>query len=106
MIIVETTTATRAEAEHIAKSLLNRRLAACVQVSGPITSSYEWKGEHQTSEEWRVSIKTRGDRFSVVEQAILEMHTYDQPEIIAVPVVAGNAGYLKWIDESVDGEPR
>ena len=103
-IQVNTTTATKADAERIAAALVEQRLAACVQVSGPIHSCYRWQGEIETAEEWLCSVKTTREAYDQVEQAIRELHSYDEPEIMAVPIVAGSAGYLAWLREQVGEE--
>ena len=101
VIQVTTTVADRADAERIAVTLVAKQLAACVQVSGPIESTFRWKGQVETSQEWICTAKTRRELYPAVEQAIRELHTYEQPEIIAVPIVLGSAGYLAWIGEVV-----
>jgi periplasmic divalent cation tolerance protein len=100
-IHVTTTTADRADAERIAAALVAKQLAACVQVSGPIESTYRWKAQIESSEEWVCTIKTTREAYSQVEQAIRAIHSYEEPEIIALPIALGSAGYLKWIRESV-----
>ena len=97
-IQVVTTTALREEAERIARELVEARLAACVQIVGPITSTYRWQGQIETGEEWQCWAKTRGALFARVEEAIRRIHPYEVPEILAVPVVAGSASYLAWLD--------
>ncbi len=97
-IQVVTTTARREEAERIARELVESRLAACVQIVGPITSTYHWLGKIETSEEWQCLAKTRSDLFARAEEAILRIHSYEVPEILAVPVIAGSASYLAWLD--------
>ena len=97
-IQVVTTTARREEAERIARELVETHLAACVQIVGPITSTYRWQGKIETGEEWQCWAKTRGDLFARVEEAIRRIHPYEVPEILAVPVVAGSASYLAWLD--------
>jgi periplasmic divalent cation tolerance protein len=94
---VTTTTATRAEADAIAQALVEARLAACVQVVGPITSRYWWKGEVEVAEEWLCLAKTTAGRYHEVEAAIRRLHSYDEPEIVAMPVVAGSPSYLEWV---------
>ncbi|MGN6586733.1 MAG: divalent-cation tolerance protein CutA [Solirubrobacterales bacterium] len=89
------------EAGRIAAVLVERRLAACVQVAGPITSHYRWQGEIEEEREWQCLAKTTRVAYMAVEAAIREVHSYDEPEIIATPIVAGSAGYLAWIDENV-----
>jgi len=102
VIQVQTTTAERQDAEHIASRLVGTRLAACVQVSGPITSTYRWKGAVESSQEWLCSIKTRLDLFEQVKKTIREIHPYEEPEILAVPVVAGSEGYLDWLNKELE----
>jgi periplasmic divalent cation tolerance protein len=97
-IQVITTTETKADAQAIARALLEKRLAACVQVIGPITSTYWWQGEIETAEEWLCVIKSRRDLYEPLEETIREVHPYDVPEILAVPVVAGSKDYLDWLD--------
>lgn len=101
-IQVHTTTATRADAERIAAALVEGRLAACVQIGGPITSSYRWQGAIETAEEWQCAVKTTRAAYARVERAIRELHPYEEPEIIAVPIVAGSSGYLAWLGEQVE----
>lgn len=101
-IQVLTTIGSEEEAGWLARLLLERRLAACVQVIGPITSRYRWQGEPQTEQEWQCLVKTTRAAYDAVEAAIREAHSYDEPEIIAIPIVAGSPGYLAWIDENVD----
>jgi periplasmic divalent cation tolerance protein len=99
---VLTTTGSEEEAGRIAVLLVERRLAACVQVVGPIVSRYRWQGAIEETREWQCLVKTTGGAYEVVEAAIREAHSYDEPEIIATPIVAGSAGYLAWIEENVD----
>jgi periplasmic divalent cation tolerance protein len=100
---VLTTAGSEEEAESIASALLDRRLAACVQVIGPITSRYRWQGELETSTEWQCLAKTEAAVYQAVEDAIREAHSYDEPEIIATPISAGSPGYLNWVSESLRG---
>jgi periplasmic divalent cation tolerance protein len=94
---VTTTAGSREEANAIATALVERRLAACVQIVGPVQSVYRWQGRIDRSEEWLCQIKTTGTHYSAVEAAIRELHSYDCPEIIATPIVAGSAAYLQWL---------
>ena len=98
-----TTAATPEEAARIARALVEERLAACVQVLGPITSTYRWKGAIETSQEWQCWIKTRRVLYEQVEQAIRRLHSYEVPEVLAIPVVAGSRDYLAWLDGEVKG---
>jgi periplasmic divalent cation tolerance protein len=97
MIQIMTTTPDKQEADRIAEELVTRRLAGCVQVAGPITSTYRWQGKIETSEEWLCIIKTRRANYAAVEQAILELHSYEVPEILAINVVEGSQSYLDWL---------
>ncbi|MEN6495517.1 MAG: divalent-cation tolerance protein CutA [Thermoguttaceae bacterium] len=98
-IQVFTTTARKEEAQQIAVTLVEERLAACVQVLGPITSTYRWQDAIETSEEWLCLIKSRQDLYPQLEEAICRIHPYEVPEILAVPVVAGSPSYLAWLQE-------
>lgn len=98
-IEVRTTIDDREGAQKIAQALVSQRLAACVQVIGPITSTYWWQGEMSETDEWICVAKTQKALYGAVEQAIRENHTYEEPEIIATEIVAGSAGYLKWIEQ-------
>lgn len=89
------------EAERISTALVERRLAACVQTVGPLRSRYRWQGAVEVAEEWHCLAKTARRRYPEVEAAIRELHSYEEPEIVAVPIVAGSAGYLAWLDENV-----
>lgn len=84
---------------EIARSLIESRLAACAQVVGPITSTYRWKGEVRVDEEHLLLIKTPASRYADVEAHIHRMHDYSVAEIISVPLNAGLASYLEWMDE-------
>ena len=100
-IQVLTSVGSRDEAERIASALIDARLAACVQTLGPITSRYRWKGRVEEAEEWLCLAKTEAARYQEVEAAIREIHSYEEPEILAVPVLAGSSGYLDWISDSL-----
>jgi periplasmic divalent cation tolerance protein len=101
-IQVVTTTAQREDAERIARTLVEKRLAACVQVLGPIASTYRWHSAIETGEEWQCWAKTRRELYGAVEAAIRRLHPYEAPEILALAVVAGGKDYLAWIDAQVD----
>lgn len=94
---VSTTIDSRDAAQRIAESLVEQRLAACVQVAGPNSSTYRWEGAIETAEEWLCLIKTRQELYPELEQAILALHSYAVPEILAVPVVSGHAAYTDWV---------
>lgn len=82
--------------EIIAKRLVEERLAACVQVIGPITSTYWWNGKIENSQEWLCIIKSTKRLYKQVEDTIKSIHHYDVPEIVAMPVVKGSEDYLNW----------
>jgi periplasmic divalent cation tolerance protein len=98
---VLTTTGSEEEAERISAALVERRLAACVQVVGPISSRYRWQGKVEHEREWLCLAKTEASRYDEVEAAIRELHSYDEPEIVATAIVAGSAGYLGWLSDSL-----
>jgi periplasmic divalent cation tolerance protein len=102
VVQVLTTVGSEGEAARIASLLVEKRLAACVQVVGPITSRYCWEGAIEEEREWQCLVKTTASAYDEVEAAILEAHSYDEPEIIATPIVAGSPGYLTWLEENVD----
>lgn len=103
-IQVVTTTEHKADAERIARMLVDSRLAACVQVLGPIASTYRWKDRIETGQEWQCVVKSRQDLFAQIDEAIRRDHPYDEPEVLATPIVAGSQGYLRWLDAEV--KPR
>jgi periplasmic divalent cation tolerance protein len=100
-IQVSTTTASRDDALRIAQVLVEKRLAGCVQIIGPITSVYRWQGRIEQTEEWQCIIKSRQDLFDALADAIWAGHPYDVPEILAVPVIAGSKDYLAWLEEEI-----
>jgi len=102
-IQVVTTTSTKAEAQRIAEVLLERRLSACVQILGPMESTYWWEGKRERAEEWLCLIKTKDDLYPQVEETIREVHPYEVPEIIALPITAGYRGYLRWMEGELKG---
>ena len=97
-IQVVTTTARRDEADRIAETLIDERLAACVQIVGPIASTYRWQGRIETGEEWQCWAKSRRDLYPRIEETIRRVHPYEVPEILAIAVVAGSPTYLAWIE--------
>jgi periplasmic divalent cation tolerance protein len=98
---VLTTAGSEEEAEAIASLLLERQLAACVQIVGPIASRYRWQGELERATEWQCLAKTEAALYDRVESAIRAAHSYEEPEILAIPVLAGSEGYLAWVSDSV-----
>ncbi len=96
-ILVLTQLPDRASAQALARSLVESRLAACVNVGAPGDSLYHWRGEIETAQEVTVTIKTATDRYAELEAAIRARHPYELPEIIVVPIVDGLTAYLDWI---------
>ena len=100
---VVTATSSEEEAQKIARTLVQQRLAASAQILGPMTSMYWWKGKIETSREWQCTAKTRKDLYDQVAQTIQQLHSYEVPSILAVPILAGSASYLEWLDREVVG---
>lgn len=98
---ITTTTGTRQDADRIAVELVSRRLAGCVQVSGPIASTYRWQGNTETAEEWLCTAKTSREQLVAIERLLGEIHPYEVPELIATPIVAGSQSYLRWLEEEL-----
>lgn len=101
---VTTTTETAEQANSLARAMVERRLAACVQVQGPVRSTYWWQGQIQQSQEWLCVAKTTSEKYSDIEQAIRSLHPYEEPEIIAVPIVAGSPSYLAWLRSELSND--
>jgi periplasmic divalent cation tolerance protein len=96
-VMVITTCADDEQATQLATALVDKKLAACVQASN-ITSTYRWKGAVETAGEVRLLIKARYSDYRAIEALIKSTHSYETPEILAVPVITGSAAYLEWID--------
>ena len=96
-----TTTGSRADARRIARALVDRRLAACVQILGPVESTYRWQGKVVTAGEWLCLIKTTRARYRQLAAAIADLHPYDTPEIVSLPIAAGSRRYLAWLAAAV-----
>jgi periplasmic divalent cation tolerance protein len=90
----------------IAKSIVEARLGACVQVLGPITSTYWWDGRVQVDEEWTCVARTIGELTDRVLEHISDLHPYDNPELAVVPIVGGTDEYLEWINDEVSAAVR
>jgi periplasmic divalent cation tolerance protein len=100
-IQISTTTEKKSEAEKISSKLVKMRLAVCAQIMGPIISVYWWKGEIITGEEWLCIIKTHRTLFREVEEVVRDIHPYEVPELVAVPITQGSHDYLSWIDSEL-----
>ena len=96
--IVLTTTASEAQAETLARQIVEARLGACVQLQA-IKSFYRWKDALCTEPEWQLSIKTRQARFEALAQFISAHHPYETPEIVQIPISAGSSDYLRWVND-------
>jgi periplasmic divalent cation tolerance protein len=96
--VVLSTASTAAEAETIARRLVDDRLAACVNVVTGVRSFYRWKGKIEKSPEWLLVIKSSRGRFEELRAALEKLHSYDVPEVIALPVVEGPKNYLHWME--------
>ena len=100
-LVVVTTTESAADARKIADVMIERRLASCVQIVGPIRSVYPWEGKRCDSEEFRIEMKTREDKFSEIQQLLPTLHPYDLPELIALPLYGISPEYQCWLDEQL-----
>jgi|SRR6266567_8014853 len=100
LLVVLMTAPDRDEASRIAELLVNSRLAACVQILPEVQSVYRWKGEVERNTEILLLAKTTSDKFDELDRAVREIHSYDTPEIIALPVNAASESYLNWLLES------
>lgn len=104
-LLVLTNLPDRAAAERLADTLVERRLAACVNILAPCRSVYWWKGALQRDEEHPLLVKTTADRYAALEAALRAGHPYELPEIIAVPIERGLPAYLQWVQEETS-EPK
>ncbi len=91
------TTSSKDEAQSIAQTLVERKLVACVNIVGPITSIYHWQGAVERGQELLLIIKTRAALFAQLETRVKSLHSYQNPEVIALPISAGTAAYLDWL---------
>lgn len=96
---VQTTTDSRAEAMELARTAVEARLAACAQVAGPIASTYWWDDGIERAEEWLLLLKLPASGYQALADFLAREHSYDEPEIVATPIVAGSDSYLSWIAE-------
>ena len=96
-ILVLVTAGSEAEAELIAKALVAERLAACVNILSPMRSIYRWEEKIADDREWLLVIKTRSERFADLETKVKTLHSYQVPEVIALPIAQGAESYLRWL---------
>jgi periplasmic divalent cation tolerance protein len=99
---VQTTTDSRAEAMELARAAVEARLAACAQVSGPVASTYWWEETIERAEEWVLALKLPATGYKALADFLTERHSYDEPEIVATPIITGAEAYLSWIDEETE----
>ena len=99
--VVLTTAGSKEEGQRIARALVEKRLAACVNLIGPIESVYRWQDQVENAEEWLLLIKTTAPAFAQVSELIRGLHSYELPECVQIPIEAGSAAYLQWIEENV-----
>lgn len=101
-VIVYITASNAREADDIAEALLKERLAACANVVESIKSIYWWKGKLEHDNESLIILKTQESKFDELARRVKELHSYENPEIVAVPILKGSSDYLSWIDDEVD----
>jgi periplasmic divalent cation tolerance protein len=102
-VMVWTTIEGSADGQKLASALVTERLAACVNLMGEMESIYRWHGQVETARERQVIIKTTADRIPALKARLRELHTYELPEFIVVPIAEGSEPYLQWIRQSVAG---
>ena len=100
-IMVFVTTANKVEAEKISRTLLEERLIACANIINPVASFFHWKGNVDCADECLVVMKSRRDLFVALEQRVKALHSYEVPEILALPIVEGCADYMAWMCENL-----
>jgi len=102
--LIMVTASSREEAEKIATRLLERKLIACANILGPVSSRFWWQGKIDSAEEYMIFMKTKRELFDQVADNVKQLHSYEVPEIIALPIVEGAKPYLEWINSSLAGE--
>jgi len=102
-LIVYTTCDCSDVLRSIARELVEKSLAACCQISGPVASVYSWQGQTEVAEEYLCSFKTTRRAYPKLEAELLRLHPYDEPEIVALEINAGSAGYLSWLATAAAG---
>ena len=104
MVIVLVTVGSAEEAVRVGRPLVEERLAACVNVVGPIRSIYRWKGAVEDAAEYLLLVKARADDVALIERRVATLHSYEVPEILAVPLRAGSAAYIAWLADATARE--
>jgi periplasmic divalent cation tolerance protein len=102
VVLILTTMPDDPRSDEVARTLVDERLAACVNVHGPMMSTYRWKGKVECDRERQLIIKTTRDRVSALESRLRSLHPYELPEFIVVPVESGSEAYLKWVASDLD----
>jgi periplasmic divalent cation tolerance protein len=97
-IVVFSTCGSQEEARQLAGTLIEKRLAACINITAPITSVYRWKGAVEEANEWLLIIKSRREHFDGIRAALEAAHSYELPEVLAIPVLEGSPNYLAWLE--------
>jgi periplasmic divalent cation tolerance protein len=105
-VIVMVTTASKQEAENMAQQLLKERLIACANITGPVSSIFHWAEKLEKAEEYIVFMKSRKDLFEKLTETVKAIHSYEVPEIIALPIVDGSKPYLDWLDSCLAGQKK
>jgi periplasmic divalent cation tolerance protein len=100
-VLASTTTAKAEDAGKIATQLVERKLAACVQIVEPITSVYRWQGKIESEREILLLIKSTRDLIPDIAELLDEIHPYEVPELVAMPIIGGSTSYLSWLEDSV-----
>jgi periplasmic divalent cation tolerance protein len=98
-IVIFITSGSKEEAKKLARVLVEEKLAACVNILSGVESLYWWKGKIESSKEWMLVVKTQGKMVNKVVKRVKEIHSYEVPEVIALPIVEGNKDYLQWISD-------
>ena len=102
--LIMVTASSREEAEKIATTLLERKLIACANILGPVSSRFWWQGKIDSAEEYIIFMKTKRELFDQVADNVKQLHSYEVPEIIALPIVEGAKPYLEWINSNLTGK--
>ena len=102
-IVVFSTASSAEEAEKIARVLVEEHLAACVNILPGARSVYRWKGAIESSSEWMLLIKSSRERFDRLSARLEKLHSYEVPEVVALPVVDGSSNYLNWLEAELSG---
>ena len=100
VVVVLVTAGSEEEATRIANALVGERLAACVNLVSPVRSIYRWQGAVEDAAEWLLVVKARAADFPALDARVRALHSYEVPEVLALPVYGGSADYLRWLDEA------